>query len=247
MTRAGAPGATRFPLDAIERIKRATGPNKFNSQMMLKPVSIADGRLDPDRLRPYEAELEYREARGMPVLMLGGRRMVSATCWWDPAYGVHARQGMAAEGKTGDGSVVAALFSDGEGGYWLHRLRYLTAVAGDTEEDEASQQCRQVAEFLRDFHLPAVTLEVNGLGRFLPGLLRRELARTGVSARCWRRIRPSRRTAASWRPSTRCWPPGRFMPIAASGKLLSCGKCANGGRRAGTRATTTAWMPWRGA
>ena len=96
--------------------------------MMLRPVSIADGRLDPDRLRPYEAELEYREARGMPVLMLGGRRMVSATCWWDPAYGVHARQGMAAEGRTGDGSVVAALFSDGEGGYWLHRLRYLTAL-----------------------------------------------------------------------------------------------------------------------
>ena len=182
MARAKAPGASASPLDAIERIKRATGPNKFNSQMMLKPVSIADGRLDPDRLRPYEAELEYREARGMPVLMLGGRRMVSATCWWDPAYGVHARQGMASEGKTGDGSVVAALFSDGEGGYWLHRLRYLTAVAGDTEEDEASQQCRQVAEFLRDFHLPAVTLEVNGLGRFLPGLLRRELARTGVSA-----------------------------------------------------------------
>lgn len=171
----------RFPLDAIERIRRATGPNKFNSQMMLKPVSIADGRLDPDRLRPYEAELEYREARGMPVLTLGGRRMVSATCWWDPAYGVHARQGLAAEGKTGDGSVVAALFSDGEGGYWLHRLRYLSAIQGE-DEDEASQQCRQVAEFLRDFHLPAVTLEVNGLGRFLPGLLRRELARTGVSA-----------------------------------------------------------------
>lgn len=171
----------RFPLDAIERIRRATGPNKFNSQMMLRPVSIADGRLDPDRLRPYEAELEYREARGMPVLMLGGRRMVSATCWWDPAYGVHARQGLASEGKTGDGSVVAALFSDGEGGYWLHRLRYLSAIQGE-DEDEASQQCRQVAEFLRDFHLPAVTLEVNGIGRFLPGLLRRELARAGVSA-----------------------------------------------------------------
>ena len=171
----------RFPLDAIERIRRATGPNKFNSQMMLKPVSIADGRLDPDRLRPYEAELEYREARGMPVLTLGGRRMVSATCWWDPAYGVNARQGLASEGKTGDGSVVAALFSDGEGGYWLHRLRYLSAIQGE-DEDEASQQCRQVAEFLRDFHLPAVTLEVNGVGRFLPGLLRRELARTGVSA-----------------------------------------------------------------
>ena len=222
----------RFPLEAIERIKRATGPNKFNSQMMLRPVSIADGRLDPDRLRPYEAELEYREARGMPVLMLGGRRMVSATCWWDPAYGVHARQGMAAEGKTGDGSVVAALFSDGEGGYWLHRLRYLTAILGK-EEDEASQQCRQVAEFLRDFHLPAVTLEVNGLGRFLPGLLRRELARTGVSAtvlEAHSTVPKDRRIMEAFDAVLAA---GRSMPIAASGTLLSCAKCANGVPRAG--------------
>ncbi|UEM19960.1 phage terminase large subunit [Skermanella mucosa] len=170
---------TRFPDEAIERIRRATGPNKFESQMMLKPVSIADGRLDPDRLLPYEAELDYREARGIPVLMLGDRRMVSASCWWDPAYG--APEGAAREGRAGDGSVLAAVFSDADGGYWLHRIRYLTAVP-DGDDHEAAQQCRQVAEFLRDLHLPSVMLETNGVGKFLPGILRRELARCGVGA-----------------------------------------------------------------
>ena len=36
---------------------------------------------------------------------------------------------------------------------------------------------------------------------------------------------------------------GRCMLTAASGTLLSCGKCASGGPRAGTKATTTAWTP----
>lgn len=39
-----------------------------------------------------------------------------------------------------------------------------------------------VAAFLRDNHLTAVTLETNGIGRFLPGLLRRALGTAGVEA-----------------------------------------------------------------
>ncbi|MBI2235782.1 MAG: phage terminase large subunit [Magnetospirillum sp.] len=161
----------RFPLDRIASLRRRSGPNKFDSQMMLRPVNIADGRLDPDRLRLYEAELAYAEANGVPLLTLDGRRLVSAACWWDPSYG--------APGK-GDASVVAAVFTDEDGGYWLHRVRYLTHDPRQSETDEATQLCRQVAEFVRDLHLPAVRLETNGLGRFLPGLLRRELAAGGV-------------------------------------------------------------------
>ncbi|MGE5477062.1 MAG: phage terminase large subunit [Bacteroidales bacterium] len=161
----------RFPVEKIAAIQRRTGPNKFDSQMMLKPVNIADGRLDPDRLRLYEAELAYAEGNGRPVLSLGGTRLVSASCWWDPSYG--------APGK-GDASVVAALFTDAEGGYWLHRVRYLEHDPAQTEVDEATQLCRQVAAFVRELYLPAVMLESNGLGRFLPGLLRRELAAAGI-------------------------------------------------------------------
>jgi len=162
----------RFPAERIGAIRKRSGPNKFDSQMMLRPVNIADGRLDPDRLRLYEADLVYGEGNGMPLLTIGAKRMVSASCWWDPAYG--------APGK-GDASVVAALFTDEEGLYWLHRVRYLEHDPARTETDEATQLCRQVARFAADLHLPAVQLETNGLGRFLPGLLRRELGGAGIA------------------------------------------------------------------
>jgi hypothetical protein len=93
--------------------------------------------------------------------------MGSATGWWDPAYGAPG---------TGDASVVAAVFVDGDGGYWLHGIRYLShdpELVG--EVDEATQLCRQVAGFVEQMRLPSISLETNGLGRFLPALLRREL------------------------------------------------------------------------
>ncbi|MEO5373165.1 MAG: phage terminase large subunit [Alphaproteobacteria bacterium] len=162
----------RFPAEKIVAIRRRSGPNKFSSQMMLEPVNIADGRLDPDALRLYDGEIEHVEANGEASLRIGGRRMVSASCWWDPAYGAPGR---------GDASVIACVFSDEEGGYWLHRVRYLLHDP-KAPDDEATQMCRQVAGFVREFHLPAVRLEINGVGRFLPGLLRRELARAEVPA-----------------------------------------------------------------
>jgi len=163
----------RFPPEAIARVRRHTGANKFQSQMMLRPVSLAEGRLDPDRLRPYDGELDYREAQGRPALSLNGKKLVSASCWWDPAYGARA---------SGDGSVIAAVFTDEAGAYHLHRIRYLNAPGDFTEagEDQATRQCRLVAAFVRDLFLPSVSLEINGLGRFLPGLLRKELAAAGV-------------------------------------------------------------------
>ncbi len=163
----------RFPAHRIEAIRRRSGPNKFESQMMLRPVSLAEGRLDPDKMRLYDGDLVYREGNGLANLSLNGKRLVSAACWWDPAYG--------APGK-GDASVIAALFTDEGGDYWLHRVRYLEHNPDMNEHvDEASQLCRQVAGFARDLYLPSVTLETNGLGRFLPGLLRRELSLAGLA------------------------------------------------------------------
>jgi hypothetical protein len=142
--------------------------------MMLRPVNIAEGRLDPDRLRLYDGDLAYSESNGEVLLRLGTRRLVSASCWWDPSYG---------SPDGGDASVIAALFTDEEGDYWLHRVAYLIhdpAMVG--ESDEATQLCRQAVLFLGDNHLPAVVLETNGLGKFLPGLLRREIATAGLAA-----------------------------------------------------------------
>jgi hypothetical protein len=157
----------RFPLARIEEIRRASGPNRFASQMLLKPVDVADGRLDSRLLRRYDDELDYREGNGEARLLLMGRRLVSASCWWDPAYGKPGR---------GDASAVAAVFTDAQGRYYLHRVAYLTHDPHDTATDEATQLCRRVADFARDLHLPSVTVEANGIGRFLPGRLRQVVA-----------------------------------------------------------------------
>ncbi len=164
----------RFSEVKIEEIKKRTGPNKFASQMMLQPVSITEGRLDPDRLLIYEAELDYREGNDEATLMLGERRLVSASCWWDPSYG---------SPQKGDASVIAALFTDDQGDYWLHRVQYLEhdpAIAH--KQAEAVQLCRKVAQFLKDTYQPSVTIENNGIGKFLAGLLRHELREDGLDA-----------------------------------------------------------------
>jgi hypothetical protein len=163
----------RFSLEKIEEIRGQTGPAKFESQMMLQPRSVEEVRLDPARLVRYDAPLDYRESNREAVLSIAGRRMVSATGWWDPAYGAPG---------AGDASVVAAVFVDAEGGYWLHAVRYLHHDPAKLQEtDEATQLCRQVAEFADHLHLPAITIETNGLGRFLPALLRRELGAAQVA------------------------------------------------------------------
>ena len=46
--------------------------------------------------------------------------------------------------------------------------------------DPATQQCRAVAALARELLLPAVRVETNGIGRFLPALLKREMAKAGA-------------------------------------------------------------------
>lgn len=165
----------RFTAEKVAQLRREVGPARFASQMMLRPTRLQEMRLDPAHLRRYDAPIELREANGEQVLTIAGHRMVSATCFWDPAYGAPGR---------GDASVVAAVFVDDRGSYWLHGLRYLVFDPARTAEtDEATQLCRQVAAFARMLALPSVAIETNGIGRFLPALLRRELAAEGQAVR----------------------------------------------------------------
>nr|WP_207539129.1 hypothetical protein [Sabulicella rubraurantiaca] len=88
---------------------------------------------------------------------------------------------------------LAATYADGEGNHYLHRVLWLTQRE-DAPEDPATQQCRAVAEAARALHLPVIRVETNGIGRFLPAMLRRELARAGVA--CQVREEPSRAAKA---------------------------------------------------
>jgi hypothetical protein len=162
----------RFSPERIAAIRKRTGPRKFQAQMMLEPLPEAGGRLDLDRMVPYDGALVYSEANRRPVLTLEGKRLVSASCWWDPSYGK----------PTGDRSVVAVVFVDEDGFYWLHEVAYLKAPeAGAANGDDAAHYCRQVAEFAKRNHVQRISIESNGVGAFLPGILRRTLAEAQIA------------------------------------------------------------------
>jgi hypothetical protein len=161
----------RFSEAEIASLSRRVGPLHFARQMLLQPIAAEAARLDPAGLIRYAEEPEFHEANGRAQLRLLGRRMVSGGAFWDPAFG---------KPGAGDGSVLAAGYADGEGNHFLHRIAWITQQA-TAPEDAATQQCRQVAAIARELLLPVVRIETNGLGRFLPGLLRRELARHGAA------------------------------------------------------------------
>ena len=154
----------RYSEAALDHMFRQTGPNKFNSQMMLKPVNIAEGRLDSTLLHWYEGEPVY--APELKELYLNSKRMISASAFWDPAFG----------SAKGDHSVLAVIFTDEEGLHYLQHIEYIKPSTR-SEQDEATQQCQIVAALAKNLRLPSIAVEINGIGRFLPNMLRNELTK----------------------------------------------------------------------
>ena len=164
--------AERFSQDIITAAKRSSGPLKFASQMMLMPVAPGKCRFDPGKLARYEGEIEYRQSLGRASLWLEGRKLASIRVWWDPSFG---------RPRKGDRNALAAIYQDEAGGYWLHRVHYFghdPALAANhpAGHAEADQLCRAAARFAHEIGAPSITVEDNGIGKVLPGLLRKALA-----------------------------------------------------------------------
>ncbi|MCL2672919.1 MAG: phage terminase large subunit [Alphaproteobacteria bacterium] len=159
----------RMPLRFLEDLKRRSGPLKFMSQMMLHPVSYAKSRLDRERVRYYDHPLQIKSVNGVLQYLIGGALMARVCMFWDPAF---------AEGQ-GDRSVAAVVFKDGDGNAWVHRLEYLAV----DDDDRAAAQTKVLADVIADLALPAIVIETNGIGKFLPGIMRRTLIRGNIHAR----------------------------------------------------------------
>ncbi len=160
----------KFTEKALVKLKEKSGPNRFDAQMMLKPVNIIDSRLDFSRFQPYEGHLDYSESQTLPILKLNGVRLISSSAWWDPAFG----------SEKGDGSVVAILFTGEDDNLYVHDVSYIKNLL-EKNQDEATHQCQEICKLVRQFYLPSITLETNGIGKFLPAILRREIAKAGLN------------------------------------------------------------------
>ena len=159
----------RFSEEKIASIRIRSGENKFLSQMMLTPVNFNDSILNPDCLKPYEAEINIVASNGRDFLKIEEKKMLSASCWWDPSFA----------SSKGDNSVIACVFTDEDGHYWLHDLEYIK-IEDEVRDYAASVQCQKVAAFIERNHLNAVRVEANGIGKFLPGILKQVLAQKNM-------------------------------------------------------------------
>ncbi len=125
------------------------------------------------RAIPYDAELDYSEGGGEATLRLGAQRLNRASCWWDPAYG---------DPERGDGSVIACVFTDEDGNRRIHAIEYITFDPKRLDEtDELTQQCEKAIAFADRNFLPRITVETNGIGRMVPGTLRRLARERGLA------------------------------------------------------------------
>lgn len=140
----------RFSIPDIERIKQRTGPLKFASQMLLRPVSLQECRLDPTNLSVADA----------PPAHIVTQRVAA----WDPAMGT----------RRGDASAVAVACATRDGKFHIDEIACI-GIDEHSDIDAATQQCRSVIDILSRHDVHRLILETNGIGKFLPALLRREL------------------------------------------------------------------------
>lgn len=153
----------RFPPEKIEALRKRAGNLKFLSQMLLKPVNLTESRFNTSSLIRYNENLIYTETNKTANLKLGERKLIAGCAWWDPAFGKSSKS---------DHSVLACVFTDESGHYFIHDVVYLKV---DNAKESAASQCTQVADILSLYHIPTLFLETNGLGKFLPELMRTEL------------------------------------------------------------------------
>lgn len=135
--------------------------NEWDSQYGLKAKPIHMIRLDPEKITGYDVAPTIEYMNRQAVMRLGEVQIVSATTWWDCALGK----------VKADASAFVVIFQDEAGKYYWHVAE---ALMGDLDT-----QCLRVRDIMVELQLEAVNVEVNGVGGFVPAVLRKHLAGTG--------------------------------------------------------------------
>ncbi|MEL4181243.1 phage terminase large subunit [Roseateles sp. PN1] len=151
--------------EMLQRRRDCETLNYWDQQYQLEAKPLSDSRLNPDRMIPYDLEPVWKTANGESIMLLGGVRIVAASCRWDPASGK----------LKSDVSAVAVVLQDESGVRYLHRIARLT---GDVVEFAADGktvtggQVHQLCDIVEALRLPRVTIETNGIGKFSPAILK---------------------------------------------------------------------------
>jgi hypothetical protein len=166
---AGNAWPERFTREELAiRRKETRTLNAWDSQYQLEAKPLEEVRLDPERITPYDCEIEVRKANNTVSLWLGDAKMVAVSLRWDPSSGK----------LKSDKSGVALIFQDAGGRRYWHRAE---AVTGEIAEFDASGekiiggQVWQLCDLVEAFQVSRITVETNGIGKFAPSVLKAAL------------------------------------------------------------------------
>lgn len=158
----------RFNRDEILKRRRETRTlGGWDSQYLLRSRPVHKLRLDPERIREYDCEINFKRANGVTSAFLGGVRLSGCSCYWDVSTGK----------RKSDASAVSLILQDTRGHYYWHVCE---GLEGDLAEfDDAGQinggQVWRLRQIVIQFNIPRVTVEVNGPGSFAGKILRQAL------------------------------------------------------------------------
>lgn len=167
----------RFTRADLEVRRRGTKTlNAWDSQYMLEAKPLTETRLDPDKLRVYDAEPVVRTANNEVGMWLGEVRIVGAVAYWDCSLGK----------VVSDASAFTVILTDDRGQLYWHVCEALMgelAVFDEKTGECTSGQCARILDLVVQLQLPQVIVETNGPGGFVPPILRRVLKGTGCAVR----------------------------------------------------------------
>lgn len=152
----------RFPDNIVAtKQKMCRGKAEFYSQYLLIPSSIEDSALDPSLVKIYTDEVVIKEVNNTTIAKIGDYVIKSVSAWWDPAM----------SGK--DDSVLSVVYTSAEGRIFVHRTILLMGT-------DPNQQCEQIKRTALKLGLPIIKIETNGIGNFLPEVLRGHVKELGI-------------------------------------------------------------------
>jgi hypothetical protein len=149
------------PKEMEKRRVKCETINEWDSQYQMHARPVGNMRLDPDYLKPYSEEPRLVTANGEARLYIGENRIVSVSAHLDPSSGK----------KNRDVSSFTILFQDDIGRLYWHRSAGLTGKIINVDEEGnicTGGQAWTVADLVKEFNLPAVTVETNGIGGHVP-------------------------------------------------------------------------------
>lgn len=154
--------------EMLERRRECATVNYWDQQYGLKSKPIHEVRLNPENIQAYDCEPRFTTANKIPQMWLGKVQLVGVSLRWDPSSGK----------INSDVSGVCLDFQDAAGRHYWHRMQALTGEIAETNEDGTritGGQVWQLCDLVKQFRIPRVTVETNGIGKLAPSFLRMAL------------------------------------------------------------------------